>query len=95
MLVKARLVAGAGSGGGGGVSSSIPVTNASPVMSVNKTLTSQDFANFLGSGRGTGDLYATAPIIVSIDGQAIATAVQNQGLNGNSPIVDRLLGNFK
>jgi hypothetical protein len=34
-------------------------------------------------------------IVVQIDGKEIASAVQNQGLQGNNPIVDRLLGQFR
>ena len=74
---------------------SIPTTNVSPVMGAPRAFTSEELGNFLGSGRGTNDLANSRPIVVQIDGQAIATAVQNQGLNGNNPIVDRLLGNFK
>ena len=74
---------------------SIPTTNVSPVMGANRVPTSQELAAYIGSGRSTNDLYAGQPIVVQIDGVAIATAVQNQGLNGNGPIVDRLLGNFK
>jgi hypothetical protein len=74
----------------------IPVTNVTKVPAVNKTLTSQDFANWLGSGRGTNDLYSSQPVItVVVDGKEIASAVQNQSLSGNDPLVNRLLGGFR
>ena len=73
----------------------IPTTNVTTVPNAPRAFTGEELGNFLGSGRGTNDLANSRPIVVQIDGQAIATAVQNQGLNGNNPIVDRLLGNFK
>ena len=73
----------------------IPITNVTPVPTTPRGFTGEQLGSLLGSGRGTNDLANAQTIVVQIDGQAIATAVQNQGLNGNNPIVDRLLGNFK
>jgi hypothetical protein len=76
---------------------SIPSTNASPVATgANRVLSSQELANYIGSGRSTNDLYAGMPtIVVQIDGKEIASAVQNQSLQGNDPLVNRLLGGFR
>jgi hypothetical protein len=105
ILAKAKLVAGAGSGfggsggggGGGGGGGATVQTNAVAAAVFNNlgsanasTTTAAEAARLFG---GMGSSQPT--IVVQIDGQAIATAVQNQGLNGNNPIVDRLLGNFK
>jgi hypothetical protein len=70
----------------------IPVTNVSPVPNAPRAFTSQELGSFLGSGRGTNDL-ANNVIKVFIDGKEIASSVQNQSLNGNNPIINRL-GSF-
>ena len=41
------------------------------------------------------DLPGQPTIVVQIDGKAVASAVQNQSLSGNDPLVNRLLGGFK
>jgi hypothetical protein len=38
---------------------------------------------------------SSQPIVVQIDGKEIASAVQNQSLSGNDPLVNRLLGGFR
>ena len=80
-----------------------PVTPVIPKTNVpNNPIT-----NTLGGAGGTnitpqayGNLYrgmgsSQPTIVVQIDGKEIASAVQNQGLQGNNPIVDRLLGQFR
>jgi hypothetical protein len=76
---------------------SIPSTNASPVATgANRVISSQELAAYIGSGRSTNDLYNSQPVIkVVIDGKEIASAVQNQSLSGNDPLVNRLLGGFR
>ena len=85
---------------GGGVSPA-PVTTISSnavapsvfntIGSANaSTRTAQEAARLYG---GMGSSQPT--IVVQIDGKEIASAVQNQGLQGNNPIVDRLLGQFR
>ena len=99
LLIKAKLVANSGTGGaggGGGLGGGAVVqTNAVPAAVFNtlgstnaSTRTAEEAARLYG---GMGP----SKIVVEIDGQAIATAVQNQGLSGNGPIVDRLLGQFR
>jgi hypothetical protein len=75
----------------------IPSTNASPVATgANRVISSQELAAYIGSGRSTNDLYNSQPVIkVVIDGKEIASAVQNQSLSGNDPLVNRLLGGFR
>ena len=72
-----------------------PATNAveSPVFnglgSAGSNITPQAYAN-LFSGMGSSQ-----PVIkVVVDGKEIATAVQNQSLSGNNPIINRLGGGF-
>jgi hypothetical protein len=101
MLIKAKQVAslglggGAGAGGdsgGGGVVQSNAVAAAvfNNLGSANaSTRTAAEAARLYG-GMGSSQ-----PIIIQIDGKEIASVVQNQGLNGNNPIVDRLLGQFR
>jgi hypothetical protein len=71
----------------------IPSTNVTPVPNAPRPVTGQELGGFLGSGRGTNDLY-NGVIKVVIDGKEIASAVQNQSLNGNNPIINRLGGGF-
>jgi hypothetical protein len=70
----------------------IPTTNVTPVPNAPRALTGQELGSFLGSGRGTNDL-ANNVIKVVIDGKEIASSIQNQGLSGNNPIINRL-GSF-
>ena len=72
-----------------------PATNAveSPVFnglgSAGSNITPQAYANLFG-GMGSSQ-----PVIkVVVDGKEIASSIQNQYLNGNSPIINRLGGGF-
>jgi len=82
---------------GGGVSpapvTSVPSSNAMPANAFNtlgsanaSTRTADEAARLYG---GMGP----AKIVVQVDGREIASVVQNQGLNGNNPIINRL-GSF-
>jgi hypothetical protein len=83
---------------GGGVSpapvTSVPSSNAMPANafntlgSVNASTRTADEARRLYGGMGSSQ-----PIVIQIDGREIASVVQNQGLNGNNPIINRL-GSF-
>jgi hypothetical protein len=73
----------------------IPGTNVTPVPSTPRAFTGEELGSFLGSGRGTNDLANNRTIVVQIDGKEIASAVQNQSLSGNDPLVNRLLGGFR
>jgi len=83
---------------GGGVSpapvTSVPSSNAMPANafntlgSVNASTRTADEARRLYGGMGSSQ-----PIVVQIDGREIASVVQNQGLQGNNPIINRL-GSF-
>jgi hypothetical protein len=107
LLAKARQVAslgmgstggGAGAGGGSGSGGTgvinIPVSNASTVESPYRGMDTGAIAQLLQGGyRVTDRDGMNQRIIVQIDGKEIASAVQNQGLNGNNPIINRL-GSF-
>jgi hypothetical protein len=109
LLAKARQVAslgmgstggGAGAGGGSGSGGTgvinIPVSNASTVESPIRGMDTGAIAQMLQGGyRVTDRDGMNQQIIVQIDGKAIASAVQNQSLSGNDPLVNRLLGGFK
>jgi hypothetical protein len=101
LLVKARAVASLGMGGtGGGTGGSgvinIPTTNAAQIESPLRGLDTGAIAQLLQGGyRVTDRDGGGQQIIVQIDGKAIASAVQNQSLSGNDPLVNRLLGGFK
>jgi hypothetical protein len=83
---------------GGGVSpapvTSVPSSNAMPANafntlgSVNASTRTADEARRLYGGMGSSQ-----PIVIQIDGKEIASVVQNQGLQGNNPIINRL-GSF-
>jgi hypothetical protein len=83
---------------GGGVSpapvTSVPSSNAMPANafntlgSVNASTRTADEARRLYGGMGSSQ-----PIVIQIDGREIASVVQNQGLQGNNPIINRL-GSF-
>ena len=91
--------------------STIPTTGGgvspAPVTSVSSNAVPAAVFNTLGSANAStrtaeearrlyGGMGSSQPtIVVQIDGKEIASAVQNQGLNGNNPIVDRLLGQFR
>ena len=91
--------------------STIPTTGGgvspAPVTSVSSNAVLAAVFNTLGSANAStrtaeearrlyGGMGSSQPtIVVQIDGKEIASAVQNQGLNGNNPIVDRLLGQFR
>jgi hypothetical protein len=71
----------------------IPSTNVSPVPTgANRVISSQELGAYIGSGRSTNDLF-NGVIKVMIDGKEIASSIQNQGLQGNNPIINRL-GSF-
>ena len=86
----------------GGVSPS-PIAPVIPATN----LPANPITNMLGGSAGTkitpeayGNLYrgmgsSQPTIVVQIDGKEIASAVQNQSLSGNDPLVNRLLGGFK
>jgi hypothetical protein len=86
----------------GGVSPS-PIAPVIPATN----LPANPITNMLGGASGTkitpeayGNLYrgmgsSQPTIVVQIDGKEIASAVQNQSLSGNDPLVNRLLGGFK
>jgi hypothetical protein len=71
----------------------IPSTNVTTVPNAPRAFTGEELGSFLGSGRGTNDLANNRTIVVQIDGREIASVVQNQGLQGNNPIINRL-GSF-
>jgi hypothetical protein len=73
----------------------IPSTNVTTVPNAPRAFTGEELGSFLGSGRGTNDLANNRTIVVQIDGKEIASAVQNQSLSGNDPLVNRLLGGFR
>jgi hypothetical protein len=83
---------------GGGVSpapvTSVPSSNAMPANafntlgSINASTRTADEARRLYGGMGSSQ-----PIVIQIDGREIASVVQNQGLQGNNPIINRL-GSF-
>ena len=73
----------------------IPSTNVTTVPNAPRAFTGQELSSLLGSGRGTNDLANNRTIVVQIDGKEIASAVQNQSLSGNDPLVNRLLGGFR
>jgi len=83
---------------GGGVSpapvTTVPSSNAMPANafntlgSVNASTRTADEARRLYGGMGSSQ-----PIVIQIDGREIASVVQNQGLQGNNPIINRL-GSF-
>jgi len=83
---------------GGGVSpapvTSVPSSNAMPANafntlgSVNASTRTAEEARRLYGGMGSSQ-----PIVIQIDGREIASVVQNQGLQGNNPIINRL-GSF-
>jgi hypothetical protein len=83
----------------GGVSPS-PITPVIPATN----LPSNPITNILGSANAStrtadearrlyGGMGSSQPIVIQIDGKEIASVVQNQGLNGNNPIINRL-GSF-
>jgi hypothetical protein len=86
----------------GGVSPS-PIAPVIPASN----LPANPITNMLGGASGTkitpeayGNLYrgmgsSQPTIVVQIDGKEIASAVQNQSLSGNDPLVNRLLGGFR
>jgi hypothetical protein len=86
---------------GGGVSpapvTSIPSTNVPQSSGMNyfytpsSSTTTADQARRLYGGMGSSQ----PTIVVQIDGKEIASAVQNQSLSGNDPLVNRLLGGFR
>jgi hypothetical protein len=83
---------------GGGVSpapiTTVPSSNALPANvfntlgSANASTRTADEARRLYGGMGSSQ-----PIVIQIDGREIASVVQNQGLQGNNPIINRL-GSF-
>jgi hypothetical protein len=74
---------------------SIPSTNASPVENPLRGMDTGAIAQLLQGGyRVTDRDGGGQQIIVQIDGKAIASAVQNQGLQGNNPIINRLGGGW-
>jgi hypothetical protein len=75
---------------------SIPSTNASPVENPLRGMDTGAIAQLLQGGyRVTDRDGMNQRIIVQIDGKEIASAVQNQSLSGNDPLVNRLLGGFR
>jgi len=93
VLVKAKEVARLGSGGTGG--SAVVQTNAvsttvfNSIGSVDASTKTADEARRLYGGMGSSQ-----PIVIQIDGKEIALVVQNQGLQGNNPIINRLGGGW-
>jgi hypothetical protein len=93
VLVKAKEVARLGSGGTGG--SAVVQTNAvsttvfNSIGSVDASTKTADEARRLYGGMGSSQ-----PIVIQIDGKEIASVVQNQGLQGNNPIINRLGGGW-
>jgi hypothetical protein len=84
---------------GGGVSPApitAPTSNAvdsnifNSLGSASTKITPEAYGNLY---RGMGSSQPT--IVVQIDGKEIASAVQNQSLSGNDPLVNRLLGGFR
>jgi hypothetical protein len=83
----------------GGVSpapiTSVPSSNALPANvfntlgSANASTRTADEARRLYGGMGSSQ-----PIVIQIDGKEIASVVQNQGLQGNNPIINRLGGGW-
>ena len=67
----------------------VPPTNVAPVPS-----TSYSGGTGTGQGGSIFDNYKLPPIVVQIDGKAVASAVQDQSMNGISTTVDRTNGSF-
>jgi hypothetical protein len=90
--------------------STIPSTNGgvspAPVTTVpSANAVPSNVFNGLGSAGSTnitpeayGNLFrgmgSSQPIVIQIDGKEIASVVQNQGLQGNNPIINRLGGGW-
>lgn len=93
VLAKAKLVAGTGGGGfsGGAVvqSNAVPAAVFNTLGSVDASTKTADEARRLYGGMGSSQ-----PIVIQIDGKEIASVVQNQGLQGNNPIINRLGGGW-
>ena len=95
VLAKAKLVAGTGGGGAGG-GSGVVQTNAVDAAVFNRlgsadaSTRTADEARRLYGGMGSSQ----PTIEVHIDGKKVAEAVQNQGLQGNNPIINRLGGGW-
>jgi hypothetical protein len=72
-----------------------PLTNAVPsgvfnsLGSADASTKTADEARRLYGGMGSSQ-----PIVIQIDGKEIASVVQNQGLQGNNPIINRLGGGW-
>jgi len=99
LLVKAKQVANLGVGGGaGGGGGGVTVKTNAVDSAILNTIGSVDASTKTAAeaARLYGGMGSSQPVIkVLIDGKEIASAVQNQGLNGNNPIVNRLLGGFQ
>ena len=108
VLLKAKQVAAAGAGAGAGAGSGGGGTDsgAGGGAGVQTNAVAAAVFNNLGSaGASTrtaaeaarlyGGMGSSQPIIIQIDGKEIASAVQNQSLQGNDPLVNRLLGGFR
>lgn len=95
LLAKAKLVANSGSAGGGAGGGAVVQTNAvaaavfNSIGSVDASTRTADEARRLYGGMGSSQ-----PIVIQIDGKEIASVVQNQGLQGNNPIINRLGGGW-
>jgi hypothetical protein len=67
----------------------VPPTNVAPVPS-----TSYSGGTGTGQGGSIFDSYKLPPIVVQIDGNAVATALQTQSMSGTNTTVDRTNGSF-
>ena len=94
VLAKAKLVAGTGGGGAGGgavvQSNAVPAAVFNQLGSVDASTRTAEEARRLYGGMGSSQQV----IKVVVDGKEIASAVQNQGLQGNNPIINRLGGGW-
>lgn len=94
LLAKAKLVASAGGGGAGGgavvQSNAVPAAVFNQLGSADASTRTAEEARRLYGGMGSSQ----PTIEVHIDGKKVAEAVQNQGLQGNNPIINRLGGGW-
>jgi hypothetical protein len=105
LAVKAQKIA---IGGGAGAGASVPITPITPSVATNATNAS-GFAysvpdpskgGSMESQFGSGTPWAMAvaalnrPVVVQIDGKAVATSLQDSSLSGVSSSVNRTYGSF-
>lgn len=84
--IIAPVVAGTGTGAGGSVLENYRLNEIAKAAAGMRSGT--------GQGGSVAENYRLNQIVVQIDGKAVAAAVQDQSMNGNSTTVDRTNGSF-